>query len=181
MRKRKLQFAPDREIRHIDYGLDETVHTLKAYLRGRLLITHEETHGTGRRPKKPKYSETDNLIFSCALIGRRIIRKYARGETPNINRLKLWDKLLETIVKLEDNDVLVKAKIEKWKHKDLVFKCKIYEHKDYTIVIPQQPPKKKMPFQRIWHNPLMEQQLPSHISEKKSSAMISQHHNSQSM
>jgi hypothetical protein len=176
MKNQKLSFAPKREIEYIEHSLDETVHTLKAYLKGRLVIAHDETHGTGKRPKKPKYKETDILIFSCAIISRRIIQKYSKGEVPNKPRMSLWKKMLAIISKLEADNVLPRAKIEKWRHNDLVYKCKIYEHRGFQIVIPQQSPKKKMPFRKGWYNPQMEQQFPSHMSEKRSSTMIRQHY-----
>ena len=175
MRKRTLQFAPKREINYIEYGLDEAVRTLNDYLKDKIVIIADD----GRRRKQPKYNKTDKLIFSCAFTCRRIIRKYSRGEVPNMNRMKIWDTILKIIAKLEADNVLPTIKTEKWRHKTLVFRCKVYEHKNFIIVIPQEPPKKKMPFRRAKDNPVMEQQFPNSITEKRSNMIILEYSNRQ--
>jgi hypothetical protein len=176
MNRRRLSFATDRDISHIEHGLDEAVQTLRKYLKNKLEIVFDETHGTGERRKKPRYNKTDTLVFSCAFIGRRIIRKYSRGEVPHTNRLRLWDAMLEIISKLEADKVLQSTGIKKWKHKGLIFRCKIYEHKDFTLVIPQQPPKKKKLLQWARYNPVMEQNFPDNITEKHSATTIVEYH-----
>ena len=134
-------------------------------------------------PKSKEVIKTVNELYQLKedvilkLLSEGHIR--VRGEVPNKPRMSLWRKMLAIISKLEADNVLPRAKTVKWRHNDLVFKCKVYEHKGFQIVIPQQPPKKKTPFRKGWYNPLMEQQFPSHMSEKRSSTMLRQYYGNQ--
>jgi len=83
--------------------LDEVIALLEAYLDDEIIIIHETvTSAPSKRKRKSslwkivpsrisisKLSETDALLASIDLLGRRVMNKYIRGEKPHPERLEL--------------------------------------------------------------------------------------------
>jgi len=135
--------------------LNEAIALLEAYLNDEIIIDggiksterkprrkkRKKSKGAPQKIKASKLTELDILLASIDLLGRRVMKKYMKGETPHPERLSLMVSALSIKKGLIRSDALKNPSKITLRQNGYIFKCLRWQHEILgEILIPLPPP-----------------------------------------